>query len=74
MGEGRVVAEMAYTVIGMTCAHCVRSVTEEVSTVAGVASVDVELGSGRITVTGDGFSDAQIRDAVDEAGYSLVDR
>jgi copper chaperone len=36
----------------MTCEHCVLSVTEEVSEVAGVDAVDVELVSGRLTVSG----------------------
>jgi len=57
----------------MTCGHCVSSVSSEVGKVSGVSSVDVELGSGRVTVTGEEFSDEQIREAVDEAGYALVD-
>lgn len=60
-----------YTVTGMTCEHCVRSVTEEVSEVAGVTSVDVDLASGRLTVDGDADADA-VRAAVAEAGYSVT--
>jgi len=66
-------AQKVYTVTGMTCGHCVSSVSSEVGKVSGVSSVDVELGSGRVTVTGEEFSDEQIREAVDEAGYALVD-
>ena len=62
-----------YTVTGMTCEHCVNAVSSEVGRVAGVEKVDVDLASGHVTVTGDGFADEQIRDAVDEAGYALVD-
>jgi len=40
-----------YVVAGMTCEHCVRSVTEEVSEVAGVTQVDVDLASGALVVT-----------------------
>jgi len=65
-------AEKVYEVTGMTCAHCVGAVGTEVGKVTGVASVDVDLDSGRITVTGEGFSDAQIAAAVDEAGYELA--
>ena len=61
-----------FTVTGMTCQHCVRSVREEVSEVPGVAAVDVDLASGRVTVSGEGFDDAAIRAAVDEAGYEVV--
>ena len=60
-----------YLVSGMTCEHCVRSVEEEVSEVAGVDAVDVELASGRLSITGSGFSDDAVRAAVEEAGYSL---
>lgn len=65
--------EKTYTVTGMTCEHCVNAVSGEVGSVPGVESVDVDLTSGHVTVTGDGFGDEQIRDAVDEAGYELVD-
>ena len=58
-----------FTVYGMTCDHCVLSVTEEVSEVEGVEDVDVDLESGRLTVIGDGFSDEDIRAAVVQAGY-----
>ena len=64
--------ERTYTVQGMTCSHCVLSVREEVSDVAGVDQVDVELATGRLTVAGDGFSDDAVRSAVSEAGYEVV--
>jgi copper ion binding protein len=63
-----------YTVQGMTCGHCVSSVTEEVGEVTGVDDVQVDLDSGRLTVTGDAADDtAAIRAAVEEAGYSLAE-
>ena len=61
-----------YTVTGMTCDHCVLSVTEEVSEIAGVDGVSVDLASGRVTVTGDGFTDDDVRAAVDAAGYEVL--
>ena len=62
-----------YTVTGMTCGHCVKSVTEEVSALPGVTDVQVELESGRLTVTSDApVSDEQVAAAVDEAGYALA--
>ncbi len=64
--------ERLYTVRGMSCEHCVRSVTEEVSEVAGVAGVDVDLPTGRVTVRGDAFTDAEVAAAVGEAGYEVV--
>lgn len=63
-----------YTVTGMSCGHCVSSVHEEVSQVAEVDSVEVDLGTGRLTVTGRAFSDDTIRRAVQNAGYDLIRR
>ena len=61
-----------YAVQGMTCDHCVLSVREEVSEVGGVSAVDVELASGRLTVTGPRVSDDAVRAAVAEAGYEVA--
>ena len=61
-----------YVIQGMTCAHCVSSVREEVSEVAGVSAVDVDLASGRMTVSGEGVHDDAIRAAVSEAGYEVA--
>jgi copper chaperone len=62
------------TVAGMTCEHCVRSVTEELSRLSGVLTVDVTLSSGLVTLTSNRkLTDAEVVGAVDEAGYALVD-
>jgi copper chaperone len=64
--------QTSYTVNGMTCSHCVLSVREEVSEVAGVAAVDVDLASGRLTVTGVAVDPRAVRAAVSEAGYEVA--
>jgi copper ion binding protein len=61
-----------YSVNGMTCSHCVLSVREEVGEVPGVSAVDVDLASGRMTVSGRPFSDDAIRAAVADAGYEVA--
>ena len=61
-----------YTVQGMTCSHCVLSVREEVSDVPGVSAVDVDLASGRMTVTGQDIDDDAVRAAVADAGYEVA--
>lgn len=61
-----------YTVKGMTCSHCVLSVREEVAEVAGVEDVDVDLASGRMTVSGQDVDDDAVRAAVAEAGYGVA--
>jgi len=61
-----------YTVVGMTCGHCVSSASEEVGSIPGVKTVVVDLASGTLTVTADASVDEPaVRAAVDEAGYAL---
>jgi copper chaperone len=63
----------SYLVTGMTCQHCVHAVTEEVSTVAGVEDVTVDLDSGRLTVvSSDEVPFSAIASAVNEAGYAVA--
>jgi copper chaperone CopZ len=62
-----------WQVQGMTCGHCVASVTEELSELPGVESVDVVLETGLVTVTS--ATELQRDDvaaAVTEAGYALA--
>jgi copper chaperone len=62
-----------YTVTGMTCGHCVASVTEEVQEIPGVENVDVVLESGSLTVTSAApVDDAAVKAAVEDAGYQLA--
>jgi copper chaperone len=62
-----------WTVSGMTCAHCVDSVTEEVAELPGVSSVDVVLATGVLSVEADPPLDQDaVRTAVEEAGYRLA--
>ena len=62
-----------WTVSGMTCAHCVASVTEELAELAGVSRVAVHLPTGSVTVTSAApLHAAAVRHAVEEAGYQLV--
>ena len=65
--------DKTYTVTGLTCGHCVNAVTEAVTRVEGVDAVRVDLESGRVTVTGDGYTDEEIAAAIDDAGYALAD-
>jgi copper chaperone CopZ len=66
-----------YPVTGMTCGHCVTSVTEEVSALPGVTGVDVQLvtgGTSQVTVTSERPLDrTAVAAAIDEAGYQLAD-
>lgn len=64
-----------YKITGMTCGHCVNAVTEEVSEIDGVTSVDVQLEGGKMAVTSDAEIDFEaIKAAVDEAGDYQVEK
>lgn len=61
---------------GMTCGHCVSSVTEELTAVPGVSNVEVFLSAGgtstaTLTVNAP-LENAVLEAAVTEAGYTLV--
>ncbi|MCW2826278.1 MAG: hypothetical protein JWQ91_3195 [Aeromicrobium sp.] len=65
-----------YRVTGMTCAHCVGAVTEELSALDGVTTVSVDLvagGTSTVTVESAAPLDATtVAGAIDEAGYALA--
>jgi copper chaperone CopZ len=67
-----------YRVTGMTCEHCARAVSAELSALDGVSEVMVDLvpgGTSAVTVTTQAspLTDQDIKEALDEAGdYRLV--
>jgi copper chaperone len=68
-------SHQTWSVTGMTCEHCVASVSEEVSELPGVTGVDVVLETGTLTVAAEPpLADDAVRRAVAEAGYALADR
>ncbi len=63
-----------FTVGGMTCQHCVQSVTEELGELPGVSGVDVSLDTGAVTVSSETeISEEAASAAVREAGYTIAD-
>lgn len=63
----------SYTVTGMTCEHCVASVTEEVQEIPGVEQVEVVLESGALTIAStERIADGEVKAAVETAGYQLA--
>ncbi|MCO4254485.1 heavy-metal-associated domain-containing protein [Pseudarthrobacter cellobiosi] len=63
-------------VSGMTCGHCVSSVSEELESLAGVETIDVDLNAGgvsSVTITStQELSPSEVGEAVAEAGYLVV--
>ena len=63
-----------YTVSGMTCGHCAQAVTGELTGLAGVDAVQVDVATGSVTVVSAApLAVSDVRAAVDEAGYELVE-
>lgn len=65
-----------YRVTGMTCEHCVRAVTSELSSLGGVSGVAVDLipgGVSLVTVTSNALlPETEVSDALDEAGGYVI--
>ena len=63
---------ITYTVPAIHCAHCAAAIREEVTEVAGVEDVDVDLDSKLVTISGESLSDQALRAAIREAGYEAA--
>jgi len=63
---------VTYTVPKIHCAHCGESIKEEVSEVAGVKSVDVDVDRKVVTIRGESLDDTALRAAIEEAGYEAA--
>ena len=66
-----------YSVVGMTCGHCVHAVSAEIGALAGVTAVAVQLeagGTSAVEVTSAmPLTDEAVAAALDEAGdYRLA--
>jgi copper chaperone len=60
-------------VTGMTCDHCASAVRAEISKLAGISTVEVDIAAGRVLIAGSPLPDeAALRAAVEEAGYNLA--
>ena len=63
---------ITYSVPGISCGHCRAAITAEVTTVTGVESVDVDLDTKLVRISGENLDDAALVSAIDEAGYDAV--
>ena len=70
--EAKVVSTVTYSVPGVSCAHCREAIEGEVSQVAGVEAVNVDLDAKTVSVEGDALDEEAIVAAIDEAGYEVV--
>jgi copper chaperone CopZ len=63
---------ITYSVPDMSCGHCRMAITAEVETVPGVATIDVDLDTKCVTVSGPSLDDAALIAAIEEAGYEAT--
>ena len=59
------------TVEGMTCSHCKESVETAVSSCNGVEETNVDLATGKVTITGKGFEESVIKQKIINRGFTL---
>jgi copper chaperone CopZ len=61
-------------IAGMNCQACVKSVTTAIKALPGVGQVDVSLDAGRADVACDPdlVSVAQLRKAIEDAGFEAI--
>lgn len=65
--------KMNLKVEGMSCQHCVMAVSNALFAIEGVENVQIQLDAKTVSVQGENLSEKAIRDAIDEAGYDLVE-
>ena len=63
---------ITYRVPGVSCAHCRQAIVDEVSAVAGVVAVEVDLEVKQVTVSGEALDEPTIVAAIDDAGYEVA--
>jgi copper chaperone len=62
----------SFTVTGMSCAHCVRAVTEAIQQLDPAAKVEVDLDAGRVVVRDEALSAPEIVGAIEAEGYAAA--
>lgn len=66
------VEQLTYSVPGVSCGHCRAAITGEVEQVPGVTTIEVDLETKRVSVSGNGMDDIAVRAAIAEAGYDIA--
>jgi len=61
-----------FNVSGMSCEHCVRAVTSAIRGIDPGANVQVDLGAGRVTITGEQVPAARLAAAIADEGYQVT--
>lgn len=65
-------AETAVKIEGMSCQHCVMAVKKALGGVPGVLQSDVQIGTAIVQYDESKAKEADIRTAIEKAGYNVV--
>lgn len=57
---------------GMSCEHCVNSVTTTLNEIKGISSVVVNLDEKTAVIQAEGVEDSIIKQAIDDIGFDVV--
>lgn len=57
---------------GMSCEHCVNSVTTTLNEIKGISSVVVSLDEKTAVIQAEGVEDSIIKQAIDDIGFDVV--
>ncbi|MBA3842627.1 MAG: heavy-metal-associated domain-containing protein [Actinobacteria bacterium] len=63
---------LTLSVPDVSCGHCRQAIQNEVQSLPGVASVEVDLDAKAVTVEGEPLDETAIVAAIDEAGYEVA--
>ena len=63
---------ITYEVPGVHCANCEAAIKQAISPIGGVDAVEVDLETRKVVVRGAALDDAELRAAIDDAGYDVA--
>jgi copper chaperone len=69
---GEYMKEIELKISGMTCHHCAMAIRKELARIPGVEVNDVQIGLARLSYDEAKVTEARLRSAVEEAGYTVV--
>lgn len=70
--DGATIETLTLNVPGMTCGHCESAVRGELTKVAGVTGVEVDLQSKDVRIVGTNLERDLLIAAIDEAGFEVA--
>lgn len=58
---------------GMSCGHCEKAVKSALLELEGINKVEVDLSSKKVEIEGDNLQDNLIKEAIEDAGYDVLE-